>query len=160
MASPKIYIYTNKLFGLCTPFFGALGGIAHHLHTHHHLLHIPTFFQNFSTHFLTSFIRTGTNGLTTQSKGRYRIYPPPPPSLLLVLLWVSRHSCRIQYVCGTTYANYRLAYIAIMMANELTCTMWFTFAQMLRYDVWCNASEVLAEACRKAIKYVVNGTER
>jgi hypothetical protein len=51
------YIYTNKLyFELCTPLFWPLGGFAHHRYTPHILLHIPTFFQNFSTLFLTSFI--------------------------------------------------------------------------------------------------------
>jgi hypothetical protein len=74
------YMYTNKTYGLCTPIFG--GPRRHRpLPTHsHHLLHIPTFFQIFSTHFHTSFFRAGTNGLTTQSKCQYW----SDPHLLLV----------------------------------------------------------------------------
>jgi hypothetical protein len=36
---------------------------------------------------------------------------------------VPRYSYRIQNVCDTAYGTYRLAFIAIMMANEVTCTM-------------------------------------
>jgi hypothetical protein len=77
-----------------------------------------------------------------------------------VLLWGWMYSCRVKYVCDTAYETYRLAYFAIMVASAVTCTVWFLFAQMLSHDVGYNALEVIVEARRKVIKYVVHGTER